>query len=453
MKTGKLIKYLLIAFAVFIVFLIIGKKAGWFGQPDAIKVTAEEVQKRTIKEFITANGKVQPETEVKISPDVSGEITELYVKEGDYVEKGKLLLKIKPDVYVSIRDRVEAALNTARANLANARARLSQANAQFEKGKLDYERNEKLWGQKTISQAEWENARSLYLVAKADVEAAEQSVKSAEYNVESAKASLKEANENLQKTTIYAPMSGTISKLDVEKGERVVGTMQMAGTEILRIANLERMEVQVDVNENDIVKVSLHDTAIIEIDAYMDEEFKGIVTEIANSASTSGITTDQVTNFDVKILLLKNSYQHLIDEGKVTLFRPGMSATAEILTNTKFNVLSVPIQAVTTRSDTSKTARAPIKTDENEDVDGDADEDKEGKEEEEMFEVVFKVDVDKAKLVKVETGIQDNQYIEITSGLEEGEKVITAPYSAISKRLENGKLIEVKKEEELFEDK
>ena len=299
MKTKKILIYSVIALVAIVIFMIIGKQAGWLGNSSLIKVTTELATNRTIIEEITANGKVQPETEVILSPDVSGEIVELYVKEGDEVKAGDLLLKIKPDTYLSNLSRMEASVNTARANLANAKARLTQIEAQYNQAERSFNRNKSLHEQGAISDSDYETALSAYEVAKADVEAAQQNVNASAFSIKSAEASLREANENLSKTTIYAPMSGTISMLNVEKGERVVGTMQMAGTEMLRIANLNTMEVIVDVNENNIVSISLGDTAVIEIDAYLGDNFKGIVTEIANSAKTLGSTTDQVTNFEV----------------------------------------------------------------------------------------------------------------------------------------------------------
>ncbi|HAN77571.1 MAG TPA: efflux transporter periplasmic adaptor subunit, partial [Bacteroidales bacterium] len=299
---------------VIIIALVAAKKTGKIGQAPGTDVAVDSVSVRTITETITANGKVQPETEVKISADVSGEIVELHVIEGQDVKEGQLLLKIKPDIYISALERVEAALNSSHSNLANAKARLAQVKAQFVQTDLSYKRNKQLFDQGAISKAEFENISAQFEVAKAEVEAATQSVKAAEYQVKSAEASLKEARENLQKTTIYAPVSGTVSRLNVEKGERVVGTIQMTGTEIMRIANLNLMEVKVDVNENDIINVSINDTALIEVDAYLGQKFKGLVREVANSANTTGLSADQVTNFEVKIRILPGSYKHLIPD-------------------------------------------------------------------------------------------------------------------------------------------
>ena len=450
----KLLKYLIIAVVVLIVFAFIGKRAGWFGKTKATKVSTEIVKKRTIVEIITANGKIQPQTEVKISPEVSGEIVLLNIVEGQQVKKGDLLIKINPEIYLSGIDRMVASLNSAKSNWANSKARLAQSKAQFKTSELSFNRNKKLWKDKAISDSEYEIALSNYEVAKADVEAATESANSAKFAVMSSEASLREARENLSKTTIYAPMSGTISRLNIELGERVVGTAQMAGTELLRIANLNFMEVQVNVNENDIVRVEKNDTAIIEVDAYLGKKFKGIVTEIANSASVSGAGTDQVTNFEVKILLLKDSYAELIPEGKENYypFRPGMSATTDIQTETRYSVLSVPIQAITTRMDS--TGKTTVKKEyfEQEDDDNNSKE-AENKKEKEPLVVVFVLEKDKAILKVVETGIQNDNYIEITSGLNDSTEVITAPYSAISKKLKNDHLVEKVKKEKLFSTK
>jgi HlyD family secretion protein len=421
------LRWLIIIAVLFIALAIVGKKVGWFGKEEVIKVAVEKVQRRNIIETITANGKVQPETEVKISPDVSGEIVEMDIKEGDMVKQGQLLARIRPEVYISARDRALASVNSAK-------ARLAQAEAQYIQRELDYNRNKQLWDERAISQSVYESALSAYQVAKAELDAAKYSVKSAE-------AALNEAEENLIKTSIYAPMSGTISMLLVEKGERVVGAQMMTGTEMMRIADLDRMEVLVEVNENDIVRVNLHDTALIEVDAFLGDKFKGLVTEIANSAKTAGLTTDQVTNFEVKVLLLRDSYQKLIEEGYKNPFRPGMSATVDIQTETIEDVLAAPIQAVTTRADSvlADTLETEISTDPDS--------------ENELREVVFVVNEEnRAEARKVETGIQDNNYIQILEGLSDDEEIITAPYNAVSKKLKPGSSVEVVKKEDLFKD-
>ena len=420
MKNNKILKILLPVVIVLILFAVIGKKAGWFGKALTIKVAVENAEKRTIVETITANGKIQPEKEVKISPDVSGEIVELTVKEGDHVEKGELLLRIKPDNYISQRDR-------SLAEISSAQARRAQADAQFIQAELSYKRNKQLFDQQTISKSDFEQAEATYTVAKATVDAAK-------FAITSAEASLKDANENLTKTSIYAPMTGTVSMLLVELGERVAGTNLMAGTELMRVADLARMEAQVQVNENDVPRVKLGDTALIEVDAYLDQKFKGVVTEIANSAKTTGVSADQVTNFDVKILLVPKSYQKLVDAGDKNPFRPGMSATVDIRTQSKVDILTVPIQSVTTRSDTSKTASgAPAQKD--------------------IRTLVFVTDGKYALAKDVKTGIQDNSYIEILSGIALNDKVVSSPFSAISKKLSDSTLIEVVKKEVLFKTK
>ena len=416
MKSNKILKILLPIVIVLIIFAMVGKKAGWFGKALNIKVAVENSEKRVIVETITANGKIQPEKEVKISPDVSGEIVELTVKEGDNVEKGKLLLRIKPDTYISQKDRSLAAISSAR-------ARLSQSEAQFTQADLAFKRSKQLFNEQTISKSDFEQAEATYTVAKSEVDAAK-------FSVVSAEASVKEANENLTKTSIYAPMSGTVSMLLVELGERVAGTNLMAGTELLRVADLSRMEAQVQVNENDIPRVKLGDTALIEVDAYLDQKFKGVVTEIANSAKTTGVSADQVTNFDVKILVLPESYKKLIEAGDKNPFRPGMSATVDIRTQSKADIITVPIQSVTTRTDTTKIAGTPSEKD--------------------IRTIVFITDGKHALAKDVKTGIQDNSYIEILSGVAVGDRIISAPFSAISKKLSDSTLIEVVKKEVLF---
>ena len=415
MKNNKIVMILGIAVVVLLIFAVIGKKAGWFGKAATVKVAIEYAEKREITESITANGKIQPEKEVKITPDVSGEIVELTVKEGDFVEKGQLLLRIKPDIYLSQKERSVAALSSAR-------SRLAQTEAQFTQAELSFKRTKQLFEEETISKSEFEQAEANYNVAKAEVE-------SAKFSIVSSEASLREANENLTKTSIYAPMTGTVSMLLVELGERVAGTNLMAGTDILRIADLNRMEAQVQVNENDIVRVNLGDTAIIEVDAYLDYKFKGIVTEIANSAQTTGVSADQVTNFDVKILILPSSYEELAKDGN-NPFRPGLSTTVDIRTETKLGVITVPIQSVTTRTDSTKTNTTIS--------------------DEDIRTLVFVTDGTYAYAKDVKTGIQDNNYIEILSGVEDSAKVISAPFSAISKKLSDSTLVEIVKKDDLY---
>jgi HlyD family secretion protein len=344
------------------------------------------------------------------------------VIEGQKVKRGQLLCKIRPDIYESYLDRASAALNTSKANLANAEARFIQT-------EQAYERNLKLIKDKIISEADFEVIKSNYLSSKADVQAAK-------FNVKSAEASVKEAKDNLFKTTVFSPVDGTVSKLNVELGERVLGTSQMTGTEIMRIANLNSMEVSIDVNENDINRLSIGDTAIVEVDAFLDKKFKGIVTEIANSASVVGASADQVTNFPVKIRVLPESYASLNskDKNMPSPFRPGLSATVEIQTEKTSNILTIPIQSVTTREDsTDNTTNADSKTP----ALG-------------IKEFVFVVEGNKVKKIAVKTGIQDDMYIEIKSGLKVGQEVVVAPYLAISKLLKEGMQIEKVSKEDLY---
>lgn len=458
----KLFRYLLITLIVLLVAVIGGKKMGWLGRTAETLVSTDLVTKKTIVEIVSANGKIQPEVEVKISPDVSGEITELYVKEGDLVQKGDLLAKINPDFYLSNLDKMTAAVNTSKANLATAKSSLSTVQSQFVNAKATYERNQKLYDSGTISASEWDAARAAYEVAEAAVEGAKESVKASEFTVLSAQASLKEANDNLTKTSVYAPVSGTISKLSVEKGERVVGTSQFSGTEMMRIANLKEMEVNVSVNENDIVRVSIGDTASIDVDAYLNRKFKGIVTEISNSANnvTSATSTsiDQVTNFDVKIRILRGSYTDLISKTDTTSspFRPGMSATVDIQTETRINVLAIPIQAVTTREDTAtdKTAALKKKTTPEAEVDEHGEQFVSNKElqkkDGETTEIVFLYNNGVVTKQKVKTGIQDETYIQILEGLTEKQEVVSAPYKAVSRLLKNGDKVKKADKKDLF---
>jgi len=438
-----------VAALVILIGLVVAKRAGWLGESNLVKVSAEKVMRRDLVETVSANGKVQPEVEIKISADVSGEITELYVKEGDVVKKGTLLCRINPEVYASNYDRATAAVNSSKANFQNSKSRLTQAQAQFEQSELNYNRNKKLFDEKVISPSEFENIKSSYEVSKAEVDAARQSVAAAGFNISSAEAGLKESKENLNRTSIYAPVDGTVSKLSKEKGERVVGTNMMEGTEILRLANLNEMEVSVDVSETDIVRVSSGDTADIEVDAWLGRTFSGVVTEVANSSNLSGLNvTDQVTNYTVKVRILRDSYMDLL-EGKqldYSPFRPGMSATVEIRTRRTANVLTIPIQSVTTR-DTLKKSDSSKK---------DSKEKTEVKTEtvvsaKETQEFVFVIVDEKVSLRAVKTGIQDSQHIEILSGLKEGEMVVSGPYNAVSKTLKDKATVNVVPKEELFD--
>ena len=421
MSKKKLTIIIILVVAV-LTLLIAGKKAGWFGDHGNYKeVYTQKISKTDIIEKVSATGKIQPEVEVKLSSEVSGEIILLPIVEGQQVAKGDLLVRINPDIY-------QSSVNRSQATLENVKASLSQADATLKEAKANYDRNKSLFEKGIISKADWDKVVSSYEIAEANKQ-------SAYYNVQSVSASVSEAYDNLNRTSIYAPMSGTISKLDVEIGERVVGTQQMAGTEILRVANLNNMEVEVDVNENDIVKVQVGDSANVEVDAYLKKEFKGIVTEIANSAY-GNLTSDQVTNFKVKVRILKESYLDLL-EGKpenYSPFRPGMTATTDIITNTRKDAIAIPISSVVVKTDTTSNSTSTKTTvsQSNTDV---------------KFECVFIKDGDVAKLKVVETGIQDDSNIEIISGLQVGDEVITGPYNIVTKSLKVGSKVKIKKEE------
>ncbi|MEP5936526.1 MAG: efflux RND transporter periplasmic adaptor subunit [Winogradskyella arenosi] len=422
-KTVKII----IGFVVLaLIVVVIGAKQGWFGEKGEIKdVTLQDVTLRDIVETVSATGKIQPEVEVKISSEVSGEILELPFKEGQEVKKGDLLVRINPDL-------IHSAVSRSQASYQNVRAGLAQAEANLKQAKADYDRNKTLFDKGVISKSEWDNSVAAYETAIAGKN-------SAYYNVQSAAATVNEAKDNLNRTTIYAPMTGTISLLNVELGERVVGTQQMAGTEILRVANLKNMEVEVDVNENDIVKVAIGDSTIVEVDAYLNKQFKGVVTAIANSAA-GDLAADQVTNFEVKVRIIESSYKALT-EGKpetYSPFRPGMTATVDIITKTRKDAIAVPISAIVIKTDTSSTKKLNTKSVEMATTTtGQSDE---------KFECVFVNANGKAKLRVVKTGIQDDTNIEILSGLEEGDEIITGPYNTVSKNLNSGDAIAVPEE-------
>ncbi len=409
---------------VLIILMLVGKKAGWFGKSGNYKeVEITKIEPIDIVETVAATGKIQPEVEVKLSSEVSGEIIELPIKEGQQVKQGDLLVRINPDL-------IQSALSQSQAGLQNIRAQLAQAEASLRNAELNYNRNKALFEKGVISKSDWDRTTADYEVAKANRE-------SAYYNVQSAAANVKQSRDNLSRTTIYAPMDGTISKLSVELGERVVGTAQMAGTEIVRVANLNNMEVEVDVNENDIVKVALGDSTVVEVDAYLKREFKGMVTEIANSAE-SVLSADQVTNFKVKVRILPESYKDLT-EGKpdyYSPFRPGMTATVDVITNKKEEVIGVPISSIVIKTDTTGAKKTSVK--------------ETASTSDEKFECVFIKNGDEAKLRVITTGIQDDSNIEITSGLSEEDVVITGPYNTVTKTLKSGDKIEVsssKKEE------
>ncbi len=417
-KKNKLIYWLSGAVLLLIILVIIFKK----DNSNGTKVTTSKVERRTIIEKVSASGKIYPEVEVVIIPEISGEIVKLYVDEGDSVQKGDPLVDINPNIYQDAVERAEAAVLAAQARLANSKARYSQAQAQFEKAKLDYDRNKQLFDQKVISQADFDAAETAFKVAQAEMESALQTVNADRYNVMSAKATLREARNNLTKTTVFAPMSGIVTGLAVEEGKVVGGIAQFAATEMMRISNLHEMEARVDVSENDILNVRINDTAEIEVEAYPDRKFMGLVYEISSSANTQGaLSSDQATNFTVKIRLLPESYQDLIDAGNNSFpFLPGMSTSVEIITQRVKDALSIPIECVTVREDlgidSDSTKTAPVKNQ----------------------EYVFLVESGKAKVTPVKTGIQDDEYIEILSGLEEGAEVISGPYNVVHQLLREG---------------
>ncbi len=443
--------YWIIGIGIGLILVVVIVKALNGSKPT--EVITEKAMKRTIVETVSANGKVQPETELKITSDVSGEIVEMLVKEGDPVKKGDLLCRIKPDLYQSAIERVDATVNSSKANLKTTIAQLEQAKASLANADASYARSKKLLDQNVISQQEFDAAKAQYESAKANVDGLVESIKASEFNVKSVEASLKEASTNLDKTYIYAPVDGTVSKLNVEKGERVVGVMGLQGTEILRLANLNEMEVSIEVNENDIIRVSKNDTALIEVDAYLDKKFKGIVTEIANSANTTGITADQVTNFVVKVRILRESYMNLVTGENMSPFRPGMSASVDIQTKRVENVLSVPIMAVTTRIMDSTKVKKDDPDEEWETKVVNEDEEKaknKEKDKEKLKEYVFTIKDGKAVMVEVKSGIQDNDYIEVVSGVSDGMEVITGPYSAVARTLRKGTKVKVVDKDKLF---
>lgn len=420
--------------------LIILQKTGVIGGDKSVKVAIEEASRHDIIETVTASGKIYPVSEVKISPDVSGEVIDLYVEEGDSVRKGQVMANINATIYKSMVNKANAQLNQTKSSVSNASALTLQAKAQLDQATSTYSRNRDLFEEKVISAVEFENAEAAYKTAKANYKAALENIKGNQFGVASAQANVTEAVQTLRKTTIYSPMKGIVSKLFIKKGERVVGTAQMAGTEIMRVADMSKMKVDVEVGENDIQKVKFGDTANIEVEAYPNRKFKGQVVQISQSSTATGLQqsisslTDQVTNYTVSVELLPESYQDLIGEDKRHFpFRPGMSASVEILTKHQLQVLAVPINAVTTRED--EEGEKSIKTDK-------------------IKEYVFVVDAqNKTVLKQVNTSVQDNQYIQIINGLQEGEKVIIAPFSAIARTLKKDIKVKIVPKKDLFDKK
>lgn len=435
-KKKSTLKYILIGSVVLLVLVIVASKLGWIGQGDTIKIATDKVEKRTVNEQVSASGKIQPEVEVKLSSEVSGEIVELHVKEGDVVEKGQLLCRIRPDILQSGYDRAVASLNQQRASLASAEQQLKQQEANFANIESQYNRNKALFDKKVITAAEFDQSQADYRSALAILEAQRQNVLATKYGIDQSQAAVQEAGDNLARTSIFAPVEGVVSLLQVELGERVVGTAQMAGTEIMRIANMNSMEVNVEVNENDINRVALDNEATIEVDAFQGRQFKGIVTEIASSSTTASSAsgaagTDQVTNFNVKVRIVPSSYDDLLnhDNPNPSPFRPGLSATVDIHTRSD-NGLAVPIQSVTTREGSAKDSTAT-------EAERPASSAKKAK------EYVFVYDgTGTVKQVEVSTGIQDDMYIRILSGLNEGDEVVSRPFNAVSTTLRDGSKVE-----------
>ena len=449
-KSNQLLYWLIGSLVVIIIFLVVAKSAGWIGKPKEIEVELAKVKRVNIVEKVSASGTVQPVTEVKIAPEVSGEIIDLLVEEGDSVKRGQLLVKIRPDVWQSQLERAQASLSQQRANLAQAEANLNASKAQFIRAEQEYKRQETLWNQKVISEADWELAKQNHTIAKTDVTAQEKSVEAAKYVIQSTQAALREAQENYRKTSVVAPMDGVVSKLIVKKGERVVGTATMAGTEMLRIADLNVMEVRVDVNENDIVRVAVGDTAIIDVDAYAskNKKFKGVVTLIANTAKDK-LSADAITEFEVRILILDSSYRDLVKAGNKFPFRPGMTASADIITQRKENVLAVPLAAVTTRNPSQiQNNQKPGPPNQNASQNA-ASQNNQQKKVEEPKIVIFVDDHGVARMKDVKTGISDYDNIEILSELGDSAKVVTGPFLVVSNRLKDGdKIRPIEKKDE-----
>ncbi len=440
---GKTTKYVLISLGALIVLLIILKVTGVIGKPQTTQVATEKTTLRDINETVSASGKIKPHIEVKISPEVSGEVVELPIKEGDVVKKGQLLCKIRPDILQSELDRAQAAYNTQQATIGNSKEMLKQAQAAFDNQASIYKRDKALYANKVITTAEFEAAKATYDGDEAALAGAKQNVVGSTYGLAQSQASVKEAHDNLIKTTIYSPVDGVVSKLSVEKGERVLGTQQFAGTEIMTISDLSQLDVNVDVNENDINRIQLGDSSKIEVDAFMGKDFTGTVTEIGSSANVVGTNADQVTNFTVKVRISASSYQNLLIKtaDNPSPFRPGLTATVDINTN-HAKALSVPIQSVTTRIE----KKAKDKTaDQNQDTDN-----SKPKITEPAKEYVFVYKAGKVKQVLVTTGIQDDSYIQILSGLKSGDEVVSAPFATITKTLTDGMLVEKVDKSKLF---
>lgn len=456
MKNKKLL-WLIIALVGIVVVLIALKSAGVIGKEEGIKVSVEKAANRTIIETVNASGKVYPEVEVKVSPDVSGEIVELTVNEGDSVTKGQVVARIFADILTSQRDQASAVVSQQQAQVANVSAQLGALKATLDQTEANYNRQKKLFDEKVISRLEYEQADQAYRSAKANYAAAQESINSSKAAVRSAQAQLTRADKDVGRTVIVAPMSGIVSLLSVKKGERVAGNSFNVGTEMMRIADMRSIEVRVDVGENDIPKVKIGDTALVEVDAYSNRKFKGLVYKIANPQTSAALggaaTTNEVTNYKVHIRLLRESYTDLMGKGKSFPFRPGMSASADIQTKTKANVLSVPLNAVTTRSKKDEAPKAG--DDKKSDKPAESNNTAENKAaEDDIEEVVFVLQKDNTvKKLKVKTAVQDLNYIEVLEGIKAGDQVVTGPYNTVSKLLKQGDKVKVVEKDKLYEDK
>lgn len=444
------LKHVLIAVGLILVLLVVLKLTGVIGGEKLEKVTVDKVESKKVTETVTASGKIQPETEVKLSSEVSGEVTELLVKEGDIVKKGQLLCKVRPDILQSGYERAVATYNSQKASVAAAQQQLAQNQANFTNAEATYKRNVELYNKKVISASEFDAAKAAYLTAKATLSSAKENVTGAKFTLEQTNANVREAGANLARTTIYSPVDGVVSKLSIELGDRILGTSQMAGTEIMRISNLTNMEVNVDVNENDINRVTLGDSATIQVDAFGDKKFRGVVTEIASSSTAVGTTTsasvDQVTNFSVKVRIIADSYNNIKGGAKdlPSPFRPGLSATVDIESETE-NALAIPIQAVFT--DNKNDAKS-----ENGGSQQNADKQKEKLNDKKVKQYVYVFDGKAATVKKAEvtTGIQNDQFIIVKTGLKQGQEIVSGPYSAIQNKLKDGAKVERTTKEKLF---
>ncbi|MCK9481370.1 MAG: efflux RND transporter periplasmic adaptor subunit [Bacteroidia bacterium] len=419
--------------AIVVLWMIAGKK-----KSAAVKVTTEQAEKRDIVESVAASGRIYPEVEVKISSDVSGEIIELLVAEGDTVKQGQLLCRINPELYESAMEQMRATLNNAKAGLATYEAQVSRAKASFKQQEANFKRQQKLFEEKVISASEFESAEAAYTMAKAEYETADKNVLAAKFTVESTAARLEESQRNYGRTSIYSPINGIVTSLSVEKGERVVGTSQMAGTEMMRISQFDFVEVRVDVNENDIIRIKKGDSSVVEVDAYKGQKFKGVVSQVARSMkSTAGVSdNNQAVNYEVRVRILPESYQTLIADGNNLPFLPGMTASVDIVTKVKKDVLSVPVSSVTMRNadefGKDSIAASPITN------------------KADRVEAVFIEKAGKVFVTRVTTGIQDGNYIQILTGVKEGDKVVTGPYGVLSNILQNDMQVEVAAKGEVF---